>query len=137
MSEAVQLRLMGEENSISRDIPLALILQKATLLDAVNLCIDASNKKVEAIANAVGTDPGNFSKMRRADGKHFPTNALDKIMVEAGNVIPLIWQNHRHGFAMVRIRDEKDAHIAQLEAKLAEQERELAIVAKWFKQVRG
>lgn len=129
MSELVsQLRLIGEEETTQHEIPLAVILKKPTLLAAYNLCIEWSGKDDKQFCMATGIDPGNWSAMRKGI-KHFPTNALDKIMIEAGNTAPLTWQNYLHGFEPPKKReDAKDKIIADLLAKHAEKDMKISIL---------
>jgi hypothetical protein len=60
-------------------------------LDAVNLCIDLSRQKDEAISRALGIDKGHFSRIRKGMA-HFPTAMRLALMRHCGNWAPLQYE---------------------------------------------
>lgn len=133
-----QLTLLGDSRRMTQPVTLEVILAQPSFRSAINLCVQISGKEPKEFFMPLGIDKGTWSKI--IDGHPLfalHSSKLEQLMDIAGNEIPLIWINYRRGYKPVPLQDAKDKRISDLEAKNAELQKELEIVAKWVKQVRG
>lgn len=79
-----------------------------SLLEAVALCIQLSRLTQDYVADQLGLDPGNFSRMLKGRA-NLPLKKMNKLMELCGNYAPLQWLASSNGFAL--------AHPAQFAAQ--------------------
>jgi hypothetical protein len=69
-------------------------------LEAVILCVQLSSQSREAIAQALGMDPGNFARMMQGRA-NFPLRKRIKLMEVCGNYAPLQFDAWACNFQLV------------------------------------
>lgn len=105
------------------------ITRKATLLAAINFCIDESGLADDEIRLALDIDPGHWSNIRKGKpGCHFPTNKLDDLMTLCNNEIPLVWQALKRGKGLHLLETEAERQIRALTVQLAAEQREKRVL---------
>jgi hypothetical protein len=102
------------------EVSLAVILQRKTLLGAINLCIELSGLEAKEIYLPLGIDAGHFTNLRKGQG-HFPTDKLGDLMDLCKNEVPLIWQAHQRGYGLVVLKSEAERLLELAQKELAEE----------------
>jgi plasmid maintenance system antidote protein VapI len=98
-----------------------LLTTCGNLLQAIHLCIHLSHLPHWKIAEKLGIDKGNWSRMMQGQS-NFSTNRLPELMNIAGNYAPLQWLAMHCQFELfedvsARRRDELERELAKLNAK--------------------
>jgi hypothetical protein len=100
------------------EVPLTMILQRKTLLGAINLCIELSGLEAKEIYLPLGIDAGHFTNLRKGQG-HFPTDKISDLMDLCGNEVPLVWQAHQRGYGLVVLKSEAERLLELAQHELA------------------
>ena len=124
-SEVEQGHLMLSRQPPQIDVPLEVIMQRKTLLGAINLCIDLSGLEAKEVCIPLNIDPGHFANLRKGVG-HFPPDKINDLMDLCGNEVPLVWQNTKRGYGMVLLKSEAERRAEEAESRAAEAEKKLA-----------
>lgn len=109
------------------DLPLSTILKRATLMDAINLCIAESGLEDKEIYIPLGIDPGHWTCIRKGS-KHFPASRLEKLMDICGNDIPLVWLANKRGFELRPLLSDLEAKLEAEKARNADLVKENSIL---------
>jgi hypothetical protein len=109
---------------------LETILAQPTMKDALKLSISVSGLTHQQCAQACDIDMAQWSRIF-SNGAHFPESKLPLFMETVGNVIPLIWLNHRMGYTMSPLKNEYEMEIEKLQKQVAEKDKEIEILAKY------
>ncbi len=100
---------------------MAAIRAKASLLDAIKLCINASGLPAATVYERLGFDRGHWKRMM--DGSaHFPPSLVPQLMELCGNQIPLLWLVDHCGYDVSSLRPAETV----LQRQLREAEQRLA-----------
>ena len=127
--EQLQLLLRDRQREVSLDIILAC----KTFNAALKLCKEISGLTDDQICLQMGYTPAHFSLIWNTSGnkRHFPENDLIRFMDLCQNKVPLIWLAYRCGYTLEPLMDEKDRQIGELQAQLAERDREIETLVKY------
>jgi hypothetical protein len=127
--EQLQLLLRDRQKTVA----LEVILACPTFNAALKLCKDISGLTDDQICLHMGYTPAHFSLIWNGNGnkRHFPENDLNKFMDLCGNKVPLIWLAHHCGYGLHPLMDEKDRQIDELQAALAERDKEIETLVKY------
>jgi hypothetical protein len=117
-SAVEQGHLMLSRAELKMDVPLALILQRKTLLGAINFCIELSGLEAKEIYLPLGIDAGHFTNLRKGQG-HFPTDKIGELMDLCGNEVPLLWLAHQRGYGLVVLKSEAERLLERAQQDLA------------------
>ena len=115
-SEHPELALLRKPRHI--DVSADLIERQASLLGAINLCIQLSGLDDKELYMTLGIDAGHWSRIMKGDA-HFPVNKLDELMTLCGNESPLRWMAHKRGYGLHLLKTEAERRIEELESQLA------------------
>ena len=83
---------------------------------AIQLCVQASGLTNSQIADELGIDRGQFTRIMSRTS-HFPDAKDDQLMQVCGNYAPMQYSAWRHGFDLQE--RSKDARIREMEAELS------------------
>lgn len=116
-------------NLVNREMPFFCPMKAPAMVDlplvesckdelmALNRCIDLSGLSNETICDALGLNPGHFSRVRRGRA-HFPARKRIALMTLCGNLLPLQYEALKLSCAVQRVSQEEV--IRRLERELAE-----------------
>ncbi len=94
----------------------ALVNNRRDMLEAVQLCVQLSGEKNEALRQSLSVTKGHFTKIMQGAAS-LPLRKLPALMRQAGNIAPLQWLAHEMGYELQEVS--KTARIAELESLLA------------------
>lgn len=106
-----------------KEIDVALISQCRSHMDAIRLCIHASNLSNQAVCDELGIDKGHWSRIMQGRA-YFPNSKLPDLMRLCGNIAPLQYLASAMGYQIMR--DPKEQKRAELLKQLAELDRAAA-----------
>lgn len=99
-----------------KELPSELVMQCRSHLDAIRLCIHASNMSNQAVCDELGIDKGHWSRILQGRA-HFPSSKEPDLMRLCGNVAPLQYLAGAMGYQITK--DDSRAREEALEAELA------------------
>lgn len=120
---------------MQREIPMFSVTRKPAaigpelvdhagdMLDAVRLCVQLSNLSNETICDALGIDPGHWTRMMQGRAS-LQLRKLPDLMRVCGNLAPLQYLAREMGYEL--FADAKAQRRAELEAELAALDRKVA-----------
>lgn len=111
-------------------ISFEVIARQRDQLQAISLSIQVSGLEPKQIYKPLGIDKGTWSNIMSGQ-MHFPTNKYEQFMDIVGNEILLIWLAFRRGKGLHDLVDAKDKRINDLEAKIAEKDKEIETLIKY------
>lgn len=109
------MALLGETEPMEM-LPEKLIQGCKNRHEAIQLCVAWSRKKSGFIADMLGIDRGQFTRMMGGTA-HFPDRKDDDLMQVCRNYAPMQYSAMRWGFDLQE--RSKDARIRELQAQLA------------------
>jgi len=122
------------------EIPDSVIANCKDFKSAIRLCIESSGLERKEVAFALGLQDPHLSRMladASGDERHFPVNLVQKLMDTCANEVPLRWLALKRGFGLYRLKTELELENEKLRKTLEEQNREVAIMMKMFKELKG
>ena len=79
-----------------QEVPHELVVQCKDELAAINLCINLSGFTDDTLCDALGIDPGHWSRIRKGRG-HFPARKRLRLMSLCGNLLPVQFEAWKLG----------------------------------------
>ena len=101
---------------------------------------ESSGRPLKAIADDTGMDDKQLIRClshNPNETRHFPFEHLIQFMDAIDNDIPLRWLALKRGFGLVRLKSAVELENEQLRLKLAEKERDLAVIMNFVKEVKS
>lgn len=119
-----------------RDVSDEVVAGRATMLDAVRLCIELAPVADNVICEELGIDAGQWSRIKSGSA-HFPTNKYLELMEACGNEVPLRWLAYQRGYGLVRLKSEVEIENERLKAELQEERRKNETITEFMRQVKA
>jgi predicted XRE-type DNA-binding protein len=69
-------------------------------LDAIRLCIQLSSLSHQHVAETLGINQANFSRMMQGKAR-FDERSVNRLMSLCGNYAPMQWEAKANGFALI------------------------------------
>lgn len=110
-----ELPMLGNVKRDIKPVDEVFLRHIKTRHEAINLCINLSGLKDYVIAEQLGIDKGNFSKMRKGSA-NFPPDAEHDLYELCGNRAPFDWDCYI--FRLKAVPMDKDEQIRALEEQL-------------------
>lgn len=136
--------LQGELQINKRGVPEEeisdnMILARCpSLTHSLDYCIEISPYTRQQVAFHFGWDEGHLNRqLNPNDRSHFNPDNIKDLMEFCGNTIPLRFQALTQNFGLVRLKSAVELENEQLRLKLAEKERDLAVIMNFVKEVKS
>lgn len=127
LSGVEQPELALSRRAVMQAVPIELVVNRKSMLSAINLCIDLSGLDDKEVHLALDIDAGHFSHLRKGNG-HFPPDKIAALMDLCGNEAPLIWLAHSRGYGLVVLKSEAERRAEEAEARAAKAEAEARLL---------
>lgn len=102
-------------------LPIQWIRKCSSRHQAIQLCVKASGLEYSYIADRLGIDRGQFTRIMGGSA-HFPDKKEDELMQVCGNYAPMQYSADRHGFDLsLRSSDRQIAALQEQVNALREQ----------------
>jgi len=124
-----QLMLRGNQK---RDVSDDVIRRLPTFKDALRLTKDVSGLNDQQIAQELGIDPAQWSRIWTAKG-HFPPEKLTEYMDICENIIPLRWLALHYGFELRPILSIVEIERDELRIENAQLKRDMATITSFLR----
>lgn len=122
------------------EVPDVTILRCRDLKAAIRLCYEVSGLPLKELAFHLEIDERHLTRMMANnpnDQRHFPQDALQRLMDVCQNEIPLRWLALTRGYGLHKLKSELEVENETLRRQLQEQQREMETVKKWMKEIRA
>lgn len=103
---------------------------------ALRYSLSLADLEPKQVYEPLGMDKAVWSRIENG-GAGFPAHKIRCLSAVVGNDAFLFWLCHDNGFdihSMRKVQDDKDRRIAELEAELAKEREEKAIIAKFVRE---
>lgn len=115
---------------------VAYLLGLPNLRRVIRYSMSLADLEPKQVYGPLGKDKATWSRIENGD-MSFPADDLEKFRQIVGNDAVILWLAHQAGYDVATMRkaqDDKDKRIAELEAALAESEREKQAIARFVRE---
>lgn len=135
LSEGEQLTLLPQR-SAPKSPDLAYVISLPSFRRAVRYSMSLADLEPKQVYDPLGKDKATWSRIEGGD-MGFPADLILPFQSITQNDSPLLWLCHQAGYDIAALRkrqDDKDRRIAELEAELAKEREEKAVIAKFVRE---
>lgn len=110
-------------------LPVDVIAEIPSLRDAYRKCVETSRYSEAEVADELGIEPAQFSRVLKRAGRHLDDDQLSNMERFCGNKIPTQWLAFQDGFELKRIESVVEKENRELRARIHRMQGELSSIA--------